>query len=83
MRYRFLLRFGLHIGVFLENAYDVYYRLVNIDNKYTDKTPIDLNGNPIYKVYSSVAGFAPRRPIFTFASLGLDRLRLGNPLNFV
>ena len=31
----------------VENVHDVYYRLVNIDNKYTDKTPIDLNGNPI------------------------------------
>ena len=35
------------ITYIVENAYDVYYRLVNIDNKYTDKTPIDLNGNPV------------------------------------
>lgn len=31
----------------VENVHGVYYRLVNIDNKHTDKTPIDLNGNPI------------------------------------
>ena len=54
------------------------------NNENNEFLPIGLIGliAPYSEVLSfSVAGHGMRLPIFTFASLGLDRLRLGNALN--